>query len=116
MRQRDNHESYGVFASRLHWIAAIIALGLTGTVWLMYLLFMTWLGPPPRAPLWGAVPAPRLQTNPPVDLAAQRLQQRKLLSSYEWTSADRGIARIPVERAMELIVEQSAANPPDLSK
>jgi len=50
MKQRDSHESYEVFASRLHWLAAILALSLGGIVWLMYLLAHTWLAPLPGPP------------------------------------------------------------------
>jgi hypothetical protein len=106
MRQRDNHEGYGVFARQLHWIAVIIAVCLVAIVWLMYRLATTWLGPLPRAPVAGVVPAPRLQSNPPAELAAMRAREQLLLHSYAWIDEGEGIARIPIERAMELLVRQ----------
>lgn len=114
MSQRDNHESYEVFASRLHWIAGIIAATLVAIVWLMYVLSRTWLGPPPQAPRAGAAPTPRLQPNPHIDLDAHRARERALLQSYAWIDREAGIARIPIERAMELLATspQEAKSPP----
>ncbi|HET9389906.1 MAG TPA: SCO family protein [Steroidobacteraceae bacterium] len=122
MSQRDNHESYEVFAGRLHWIAAMLVGTLVAIVWLMYVLSRTWLGPPPQAPRGASPPAPRLQPNPHVDLAAHRERERALLESYQWVDRRSGIARIPVERAMQLLAgsggqpaggsEPHAASPP----
>jgi hypothetical protein len=37
----------------------------------------------------------------------QRKDQEKVLNSYGWISRESGIARIPIERAMELLVERA---------
>lgn len=64
-------------------------------------------GPPSRP-----VPAagPLLQISPPKDLAALRAREDRLLHGTEWIDRERGIARIPIEKAMELRVKR--ANPP----
>jgi hypothetical protein len=36
-------------------------------------------------------------------------QQRKLLDRAEWVDRDAGIARIPIERAMDLVVDAGTA-------
>ena len=53
-------------------------------------------------------PLPRLQVEPVEDLQAVRTQQSRLLdaNSYAWVDRSRGIVRIPIERAMDLILER----------
>ncbi len=53
-------------------------------------------------------PAPRLQTDPIGELEALRAEEDALLGSYGWVDRDAGIARIPIERAIELRVEDAA--------
>ena len=51
-------------------------------------------------------PSPRLQATPAEDIADHRAIESELLGSYQWIDRDQGIVRIPVERAMELLVER----------
>lgn len=51
-------------------------------------------------------PAPRLQITPTQDLAEHHAIVERLLQSYESLDRDNDIVRIPIERAMELIVSQ----------
>lgn len=51
-------------------------------------------------------PAPRLQTNAPADLQEMRAHEKALLESYGWVDQGRGIVHIPVERAIDLLVER----------
>jgi hypothetical protein len=48
-------------------------------------------------------PAPRLQRNPPADYAQYHEEQDQFLKSYGWTDRKSGVARIPVDRAMEIL-------------
>ncbi|MCL4849125.1 MAG: hypothetical protein KJ066_21440 [Acidobacteria bacterium] len=50
-------------------------------------------------------PAPRLQTLPYQDLAAFQAAERATLERYAWVDRSRGIAQIPIERAMDLVAE-----------
>lgn len=64
---------------------------------------------PPPSPLAEAgvrvlPPEPRLQRSPPADMATFRAHELAILGSYGWVDRDAGIARIPVERAIELTV------------
>ena len=64
---------------------------------------------PPRSPLATTrrlPPEPRLQTSETRDLAAVREAEDKALNSYGWVDKDGGVARIPIERAMDLILER----------
>jgi hypothetical protein len=52
-------------------------------------------------------PAPRLQARPADDLAALRAREDAALSAWGWSDRRAGLARVPIERAMELVVEES---------
>lgn len=49
---------------------------------------------------------PVIQIDPVADWKAYKAEQEELLSSYGWVSKANGVARIPVERAIELLAEQ----------
>ena len=53
-------------------------------------------------------PQPRLQAHPQTDLAKFRAQKEALLSGYAWTDAQHDYARIPIQRAMQIYVQQHA--------
>ena len=50
-------------------------------------------------------PAPRLQNNPQQDLRDLHARQQSLLSGYSWVNKEGGIARIPIEEAMRIVVQ-----------
>ena len=112
MSQRDAHESYAVAARRLHWIAAILAGSLAAIMLAMYPLAHTWLQT--TQPPHGAIPPqPRLQADPAADLAAQRAREQAQLDGYAWVDRDAGIARIPVDRAMDILARSSSSAQPN---
>jgi hypothetical protein len=51
-------------------------------------------------------PEPRLQINPREDLSNLRSREDESLTSYGWVDRNAGVVRIPIERAMQLIVER----------
>jgi hypothetical protein len=51
-------------------------------------------------------PEPRLEAYPLAPRQVLRAQEDEVLTSYGWVDKDRGIARIPIDRAMELLVER----------
>src|SRR5262249_45474047 len=61
-------------------------------------------------------PQPRLQESPPVDLVAMMREERARIASYGWVGRKAGIARIPVDRAMDILAQKGlprvAAPPP----
>jgi hypothetical protein len=57
-------------------------------------------------------PAPRLQIDPKADLEHLRAQERERLTTYGWVDRERRIARIPIERAMELLAGRGLAGWP----
>jgi hypothetical protein len=51
-------------------------------------------------------PGPRLQPDPAVDMRQMRQSEEQLLNSYGWVDRERGLVRIPIERAMELVEQR----------
>jgi hypothetical protein len=51
-------------------------------------------------------PQPREQPNPMIDLNAWRLREDEDATNYGWIDRSNGIVRIPIERAMEIIVQR----------
>lgn len=65
----------------------------------------------PVSPLAGVYgrrepPEPRLQTHPVDDLRALHAAEDAALGESAWVDEDAGIMRIPIERAMDLLVER----------
>ena len=51
-------------------------------------------------------PQPQLQKSPIPDLKTVRAAEDQILKSYGWVDQQRGIARIPIAQAMELVVKK----------
>jgi hypothetical protein len=51
-------------------------------------------------------PTPRLQVDEESDLAAYRRRQNGLLSTYGWIDRDKGVVRLPIERAMDIVARE----------
>lgn len=57
-------------------------------------------------------PAPRLQIAPIQEWQQMRAEEEAQLQNYSWIDREKGIAAIPIERAMELLVERGARERP----
>jgi hypothetical protein len=57
-------------------------------------------------------PEPRLLDNEPQDLRSVREAERQILESYDWVDRSRGIVRIPIERALELVGKEGLPSRP----
>lgn len=62
------------------------------------------------------VPAPRLQVNSPQDLAEMRAQEEAVLHGYGWIDREHGVTRIPIEKAMQLLIERGLPTRQSTSK
>jgi hypothetical protein len=96
------------------WLALILVVVMLG-MWGMFSYFgkTQQLGPP-ASPFESAdvrvlPPAPRLQVTPVLDLNKYRDGQRQELESYGWVDQENGVLRIPIERAMDLVLERGLA-------
>jgi hypothetical protein len=58
---------------------------------------------------------PQLQVNPRQDWLRFRAEQEHALESYSWESRDDGTVRVPIERAMELLLQKGLPVAPSAS-
>jgi hypothetical protein len=86
-----------------------IALGVVATALVAYFLWQRWSAtpgaPPPGGPNAAAIPAiapPVLQAAPQQERAQYFAEKQRLLESWEWVDKRAGIARIPIEEAMQI--------------
>jgi hypothetical protein len=66
---------------------------------------------PPEPRLQSMAEEPWSRPRPEVDLERFRAMEDRLLNGYEWVDRPAGTVRIPIERAMELIVDRLPARP-----
>jgi len=51
-------------------------------------------------------PEPRLQANPQADVRTMREKEETILNHYGWVDSNRGVVRIPIDRAMQILADQ----------
>jgi hypothetical protein len=107
------YEDSDVSVSRLFAFAggvvALVVLGVLGSAAVFHFFVRHQpLGPPasPFEDVRTVPPEPRLQTTAPLDLKRYRDDQEKTLEGYGWVDSQAGIVRIPVDRAMELLLQK----------
>jgi hypothetical protein len=61
-------------------------------------------------------PEPRLQKSEIPDLEAIRAAEDKLLNSYAWVDQPKGVVRIPVERAIEVLAQRGLPSRSEVPK
>src|SRR5947209_13701872 len=73
-------------------------------------LMRTAENPVMAAPPASSPPAPVLQPDPVADLHQMRAQEDQILQGYAWVDRGAGKVRIPIARAMQLLVERGLPN------
>lgn len=114
-----SYERRDVNTRAVFWVGValvVAAVVIHTAVWWLFDLFdrrEALKGPPPatlvNAPR-AAPPAPRLQTDAPADLNDFRAEEKHELEGYGWVDRQKGVVRIPVERAMTLLLERGLPN------
>lgn len=61
-----------------------------------------------KAAVENQFPEPALQKHPQDDLKNFERQQRAALSGYGWVDQPKGLARIPIEQAMQIVAARGA--------
>lgn len=94
-------------------LSAVVILALVVAAW-MFGFFASRhaqqdVPPSPLASTRAGPPEPRLQVNAIRDMKALRAAEDKVLTSYGWVNKEAGVARIPIDRAMQLLVERGLA-------
>ena len=55
--------------------------------------------------------APLIQHHPENDLRQMQEEQARILNDYRWVNKDGGVARIPIDRAMKVLLERGLLTP-----
>ena len=90
-------------------LAATIALVFVGMVGVFHYFSRSQsLGSPasPFADVRTLPPQPRLQVEPRMDLEHLRKHEDEILNSYGWVDPKAGVVRIPIDRAMGLLLQK----------
>jgi hypothetical protein len=61
-------------------------------------------------------PQPQLQRTPVLDLKAVRAEEDKLLTGYAWVDPQKGLVRIPIDQAIEVLAKRGMPSPKGQSK
>src|ERR1700752_2511147 len=108
------HEKSDIDLRRItQWGVALVVLLAATLVFLIWLfghfntrenrLGRASVGVPVKAP---QTESPKLQISPRTDLAQMRAAEQNTLHSYGWVDKQKGVVRIPIERAMELTAQR----------
>ena len=60
-------------------------------------------------------PEPRLQTTPWTELRSLRTEEQQYLNSYGWVDEKLGVARIPISKAKEMLLQRGVPVRPELA-
>jgi len=105
----DSDVSMGRLFAFAGGVAALVVLGVLGSAFVFHFFVRHQpLGPPasPFEDVRTLPPEPRLQTTAPLDLKRYHADQEEILQGYGWVDSHAGIVRIPVDRAMDLLLQK----------
>jgi hypothetical protein len=87
-------------------LAAGVGAFLIAAPFILLLLYPSGRDALPRAADLPTPPAPLLQVDPDADLATLHAQETRDLTTYGWIDRKAGVARIPIDHAMELTAQR----------
>jgi hypothetical protein len=112
--EKLGHQGTDVKFSAVKWTVIVFALILAGIFWGVWGFYRyarnvdqsrdvsrTFVETAPPSP-----PEPRLEVDPHENLEDYLKQQQQILRTYGWVSRGRDQVHIPIERAMQMVVEQ----------
>ncbi|MBE1161835.1 hypothetical protein [Dyella acidiphila] len=102
----QGHEKHHIDAPVLTRLGVGFACAVALILLLMALLWQHMVPRYPAVPAQQVPAPPRLQATPPADRAVLDRAQRQQLNSYGWVNQGSGVARIPIERAMQVLATQ----------
>ena len=111
--EKLGHQEDVVNVGRITLLGAVLAVVVVVAMYGMVVLFGE-LQAPPAEPLpdWAVAPydgmakGPQLDPDQPRQLSRLRNAHQRILSSYDWIDEQEGIARIPIDRAMQSLAEE----------
>jgi hypothetical protein len=121
-----HHETSDINVRAIIWFVAvlsIVVLSMNAAMWAMFRVldhferknqpYVTPLAPEAKLPK--DFPAPSLQTTPWTDLRTFRAEQQNYLHGYGWVDEKLGVARIPIDKAKQLLLQRGMAVRPELA-
>lgn len=90
-------------------IVVTVAIVMLFSMWLFGVLTRVYTAGPAATPFAFSrpmPPEPRLQPKPEVDLQRYLDEEKNELDTYGWIDRPTGVVRIPIERAMQLLLQQ----------
>ena len=117
----DPHDDREIEVQGILRIAAIVAavtIAAAGAMWFFQGALRseersTYTEPPPIARTRPLAPTePRLQPRPPEGLAELRAKEDGILRSYRWIDPKASVVGIPIDRAIDLLLEHPPASRP----
>lgn len=98
------------FRFAMVFVSALIAAVVVVMAFLVWFYQIVAPSPPPQqrgtATTRRLPPAPVLQASPAVDMQKFREREEQKVSSYGWVDEKAGIAKVPVQRAIEIAAER----------
>jgi hypothetical protein len=117
------HEETDINVRAVGTFAVALVLVAVATLFLLFGMFRYFLsregGPPVgRSQVAASEPAkafpqPQLQETEVLDLKAVRAAEDRVLNSYAWMDPEKGVVRIPIDRAMDLLAERGLPSGPE---
>lgn len=106
------HELSDLDPKRIALFAVTLAVIIVGVILVAYVLFRSFAtvlvkrqaAPSPLSYTREPTPGPRLIVNSGQDLKAMRAAEDAILHSYGWVDRTQGIVRIPIDRAIDILV------------
>ncbi|RAO76179.1 hypothetical protein [Dyella jiangningensis] len=105
MTQPARHEEHHVDMRALRRIGLWLAVGFMAVLVAMHALWRQF--PKPASVHTTAFSGARLQAHAPHDREETLAVQRRRLAQYRWTDAGHRYAQIPIERAMDIVVDDA---------
>jgi hypothetical protein len=120
---RAGHELSDLSPRNIALFGIILSATIIGVVIITYLLFDAFYtsdrrSQPPVSPLSFSPepnPEPRLLVTPGQDLKTMRAAEDALLNSYGWIDQEKGIARIPIQDAIEILGQRGLPTRPEVN-
>src|SRR5271170_2532562 len=113
---KTSHEQSEVNVRAVSAFGIGLTLGILAAAFLMWFLFDQFAkravrGMKPPEPMEVAnpqkePPEPRLQKEPRLDLKEYRTAEDQLVTSYGWIDPEKGIVRLPIARALDLVAKE----------
>lgn len=121
---RRGYEIRDINAKGLFWFVVILLITVVIIHIAVGLLFKLFASPEretfaaelPVVPPHEQWPQPAQQISPHEDLNAFRAKENQFLHSYGWVDRSNGVVRIPIERAMELVIHENANKSPSANR